>query len=460
MAEDAIRIEGFFRELIKVAVADIATLLVPGSATVTFLLQHGALVCAKAAYACFQKRTLRQRCQDIDAMAQVRAGRARAIVEEALTPYRFGQEVKADLVNYLSAIPMTARRAISRPNDGGKPTTLLSQLPRNHTDLLRFMPLRPPRFQPGDLVPGHDYRLELLLGQGGFAEVWKAHHIIQNTQPAVALKFCLDPTLIVSLKTEIKVYDSLKGHSDPQYLVSLISTAYSSDPPFLVYEYVDGGDLAAWLADFDGKPPSVRDVVRILKMTARALAFAHKHGIVHRDLKPANLLITREGRIKVADFGIGVIIANAEAQHEQDDGITGATILRGAYTPIYADPRQRCEEAPEPSVDVYALGVIAYQLLIGDVKRAMGPAWRAELKENNIPAELLDVVSECVNIPLKRLADAGALLAALNKLDLDPSRKKNRDATALELVVNHCIQCGARVQPDDRFCTQCGYRIR
>ncbi len=461
MAIDTAVGEQFLGDLIRAATRDAASFVMPGSAIAAYLLERGALACAKAAWDCLQQmKSQQQRQRMINAMTQIRPDRSRAIAETEVDRYAFSQQTKAELINYFSAIPMTSRHAISRPNDGGKPITLLSQLPRTHTDLLRFMPLRPPRFQPGDQVPGYDYRLEILLGQGGFAEVWKAYHVIQRSQPAVALKFCLDQALLASLKTEIKVYDQLKDHPDPQHLVRLIGTAYSASSPFLVYEYVDGGDLAAWLADFAGKTPSVRDVVRILKMTARALAFAHRRGIVHRDLKPANLLVTRDGNVKVADFGIGAITASAEAERERGKSVTGATFLQGAYSPMYSDPRQRAGEAPEPRFDVYALGVIAYQLLIGDVTREIGPAWRAELEENNIPPKVLDMVAACVDVPSKRLADAGALLTALDKLNSEQLSQVTRGETVSEVLINYCIQCGAKIQADDRFCTRCGNNIR
>ena len=85
-------------------------------------------------------------------------------------------------------------------------------------------------------------------------------------------------------------------------------------------------------------------------MTTKALAFAHHQGVVHRDLKPANLLVTREGRIKIADFGIGALMADAEAQNERGKCFTSATLLRGACTPIYADPRRCPEGPPDPRV--------------------------------------------------------------------------------------------------------------
>lgn len=81
----------------------------------------------------------------------------------------------------------------------------------------------------------------------------------------------------------------------------------------------------SWLAGCEGKPPTVREVVRVLRSTARAMAVVHENGIMHRDLKPANLLLTRDERVKVADLGIGVIMAGAEEPSEFARGITDPT---------------------------------------------------------------------------------------------------------------------------------------
>jgi hypothetical protein len=434
--------ESFLRVSIRAAAQDLANLVVPGSALGVVLIEHAGIAFCKAAWSWLRPRKLPERQRAIDELTQTRVETAREIAEMELGRSAVRPEMKPELVNYMSAIPMTARRAISRPNDGGRPATLLSQVPQSENDLRRFIPLRPPRFQPGDQAPGYDYQLDLLLGQGGFAEVWKAHHLYRTKQPPVALKFCLDPSLLVSLKMEIKVLDILSGPRSDDDFVRLLDTAYSADPPFLVYEYVDGGDLVSWLADFDGNPPSGMDIVRVLKMTARALAFAHQQGIVHRDLKPANLLVTREGRIKVADFGIGAITANAESEQR---AVTGVSVLHGASTPHYTDQLMAGKKA-DPKVDVYALGVIAYQLLTGAFSRGIVPAWYAELQQRGVPEAFLKVIGGCVDIPERRFPDASAVLAALEPFS--------------QISVNFCHRCGEKVLPDYRFCLKCGVSLR
>lgn len=454
MAEDTALGEDFFQAVVRAAARDIAASILPGGALLPVLIEHGA----RALWLCLKGKKPQQQQRVMDAVTQISGARSRSFVERELNAYRFPADHLQEMISYFAAIPMSMRRAISRPNDNGRPTTLLSQLPGSVEEAKRFVPLRPPHYQPGVQVPAYDYRLDLLLGQGGFAEVWKAHHILQDDSPPVALKFCLDSDLLVSLKTEIKVLNKLRAYEDQQALVQLLSTAYSATPPFLVYEYVDGGDLTAWLASCDGKRPSVSDVLRVLKMATRPLAYAHRRGVVHRDLKPANLLVTRDGRVKICDFGIGAIVADVEAHRDYAPDITAATRLRGAFTPCYADPQQCRGDPPDPRFDVYALGVIAYQLLIGDVSCFMGPAWRSELEECGTPAALLNVIAACTDVSAKRLPDAAALLSALEQVNLE--KPKPGEPPEHGVAVKFCMHCGASVERIDCFCMQCGQAIQ
>jgi serine/threonine protein kinase len=159
-------------------------------------------------------------------------------------------------------------------------------------------------------------------------------------------------------------------------------------------------------------------------------------------LKPANLLVTREGRIKVADFGIGAITANAESEQR---AVTGVSVLHGASTPHYTDQLMAGKKA-DPKVDVYALGVIAYQLLTGAFSRGIVPAWYAELQQRGVPEAFLKVIGGCVDIPERRFPDASAVLAALEPFS--------------QISVNFCHRCGEKVLPDYRFCLKCGVSLR
>jgi eukaryotic-like serine/threonine-protein kinase len=446
--------EKFFDAVVVAVLHDAAAAVLPGGQLGTVLAKYAA----RAIFNLLAGLVPAERAAKLDAVTRVPVDRARDITARRAVESGLSADQQATVVDYLSAVPMSARQALHRWNDDGRVTTLPSQLPRSPDEMARFLPIRPPHFRPGDKIPAHDLRLETLLGQGGFAEVWMARSTEVAAAPPVALKFCLDPELVPSLKREIELLSRLADRDPDKDFVRLLHTAYSADPPFLVYEYVDGGNLAGWLEGFDGRPPAPDDVVAILKMTARAVAVAHREGIVHRDLKPANLLITRQGRVKVSDFGIGAVMADFEAR--KADGARALTVRHAAFTPLYADPLRDPLAAPDPRDDVYAIGVVAYQLLLGNAAAQMAGGWQRHLKERGVPARLVTVVDTCVAPPKQRYADAGAVLAALERLSpAERSRPKRAlRQPAAPSALSFCHNCGAPAVSGNLFCTGCGYR--
>ena len=440
--------EAAFRDVATGLLQDLAGVVLPGSHTAMALAPH----VSRAFFRVLQRYRESDRPGILDAVARLPFAWAFGAAAKEVATAELDEATKRELIKYLAAVPMTARQALHRFDDGGRVTTLLSQLPRSPEEMQRFVPLRPPRFQPGDKIFGHDYRLETLLGQGGFAEVWKARNTERPGQPPVALKFCLDPALLPSLKQEIKLLDRLPG-GDGKDFVQLQLTAYNAEPPFLVYEYIDGGNLAGWLDSFAGTPPPPAEVLALLKMTARAVAVAHGCGIVHRDLKPANLMVTREGRVKVGDFGIGMVVAESGEAGGASTTAANPTFLHHAHTPVYADPLRERSARHDPRDDVYALGVVGYQLLVGSVAARMEGGWRRYLAARGAPADLVEVIDTCVAPPAERYRDAGALLAALEHCGGETKAEKPQPAAKF------CHRCGTRIQPGRRFCTGCGHEL-
>lgn len=458
--------EDFFQDIVTASLKELVGVVLPGSHLALALVPH----VSRAFFMAYDRYKGAERQDAMDSLANVPFSRSHDIAARCVAESDLDEDQQDELVKYLSAIPMTSRQALRRSNDGGHVTTLLSQLPRSPEQMARFVPIRPPRFRPGDKVPGYDLQLDTLLGQGGFAEVWKAHYTERLGEPPVALKFCLDPELMASLKTEIKALDKLKDYSPEKDFVQPIHTAFSAEPPFLVYEYIDGGNLTNWLESFEGEPPPPEEVVSVLKMAARAVAVAHEHNIVHRDLKPANLMVTGEGRVKVGDFGIGMVVADSEAEGRGEQFVQSLnpTLLHGAYTPVYTDPLRDRFARARPQDDVYALGVIGYQLLVGNVAWPMDGGWRRHLEARDVPAPLIEVLDSCVAPADQRYVDAGALLAALEDPPAvkkpepkpEPARKRgSRRPPRPEPEVKFCHRCGNRLQPANRFCTNCGYRV-
>jgi formylglycine-generating enzyme required for sulfatase activity len=261
----------------------------------------------------------------------------------------------------------------------------------------------------GDVpLPGVDWQLEELLGVGGFGEVWKARNPNMVSAPPVALKFCLDPTAAKVLRNEAKLLDRLMLQGRHPGIVGLRQTYLSAEPPCLEYEYISGSDLAGVIYEWHSRRnrPTPMQVAQVMRRLAKIVAFAHRLDppIVHRDLKPANILVQRgsDGALafRIADFGNGGIAAS-HAIRQTLRGSTQAALLvasvRGACTPLYASPQQMRGADADPRDDVYALGVIWYQLLTGELTtgRPGGTRWPKRLIEQGMRQTLVDLLGSC-----------------------------------------------------------------
>jgi serine/threonine protein kinase len=375
---------------------------------------------------------------EIQALAQASPSQAKQAAEAVVRQVAADQPsaVQEALTAYLAQLPATVRQSLRRPADPTGTTVPATLSLRRAEDLLPFLPQRLPRFRPGDRpLAGVDRELVELLGTGGFGEVWSARNPYQQSAPVVALKFCLDEQAARALANEAELLDRVARHGRHPGLVALHQTYLSARPPCLEYEYVAGGDLAELVRErhaAGGMRPE--EAARLMLQVARAVAFAHERGIVHRDLKPANILVARtaEGgqRLKVADFGIGGVVSGqalARAggrSHTTRQEMTQA--LRGAYSPLYASPQQvraGPDYRPDPRDDVYALGVIWYQLLTGDLTTGApsGMSWVKELTGAGVPRSHVALMVACFEAnPTARPADATDLAKRLAK-QLNPT---------------------------------------
>ncbi|MFO0843716.1 MAG: serine/threonine-protein kinase [Gemmataceae bacterium] len=390
-------------------------------------------------------RDAEQRRQDLAAVALATPAEIKqevaAIVDEVAADRP--PEVRHQLSIYLSLVPGQVRKSLRRPSDPSGVTVPYEMAPSKADDLLPLLPARLPRFKPGDRpMPGVDWELEELLGVGGFGEVWKAKNPHFTSAAPAALKFCLEPSAAQFLRNEAAVLDRVMRTGRHPGIVTLQHTYLSSETPCLEYEYVSGGDLAGLIQEWHRFPnrPTPIEISRVLHQLATIVGFAHSQSppIVHRDLKPANVLV--QGgvgglpQLKVADFGIGGVAARqamADNTRATTRGFFLATALRGSCTPLYASPQQMRGEAPDPRDDVYALGVIWYQMLTGDLTagRPGGTRWQRRLKDMGLDDQVIDLLGQCLEDDLAdRVADAVALAELLG--ELLPSRKSDPAAEA------------------------------
>jgi hypothetical protein len=328
-------------------------------------------------------------------------------------------------LEYLSAIPRTVDRAMLKDSHGVRsmPPTISLAEPQA---LMQLLPADvPPYPVPSDL-PGTPYRLTALLGSGGFGAVYKAGATTLQHLP-LAIKFCLDRALLASLQHERANLERLMkagGEGWAKRIVRLYGYDLDHRSPYLVYEFVPGGDLLHHLGKLRrdrGRNLTADEVYEIIRQIADALAFAHGHGLVHRDLKPANILVDGD-TLKLADFGLGGVMAVRAAAASQMGKTTvslltaaeQASLFRGAGTPLYMAPEQRRGCAPDPRHDLYSLGVIWYQLLVGDTTRELHAGWAKELVTRyQVPKEHIELIERCVGWFDDRPKDARELLGLL-----------------------------------------------
>jgi len=201
-------------------------------------------------------------------------------------------------------------------------------------------------------VLANRYELRTEIGRGGMADVYVALDRLLNRRVAVKVlspAFAADPAFVERFRREAQAAASL-NHPN---IVAVYDWGRDGDTSFIVMEYVNGQTLREVLQRYHTLPPS--EAARVAGDIAAALEFAHRNGVVHRDVKPGNVLITPEGGVKVADFGI--------ARAESSDTLTKTGSVLGTAT--YFSPEQAQGHPLDGRSDVYSLGVVLYEMVTG-----------------------------------------------------------------------------------------------
>jgi len=293
---------------------------------------------------------------------------------------------------------------------------------------------------------GDAYQVEKPLGEGGFAVVFLVRDL--NLKRRLAVKV-LSPDLITSrtvLDRFRREAETVAQLSHPN-IVPLHFIGQKDDLLYLVMECIDGGSLADRIEREVRLPPA--DTSRILREVASALEYAHKRGVIHRDIKPHNVLIEAEtGRSLVTDFGI--------ARTAEGGSLTATGMLVG--TPAYLSPEQVAGEGGDHRADIYALGVVAYEMLTGQppvtgptptavlMKRLGEPPPALAKVRPDAPELLRDVIEGMLATdPAERFQTAGDVVRALDGLPptsaghataelLLKSRKRKRNRGLLVVI--------------------------
>ena len=261
---------------------------------------------------------------------------------------------------------------------------------------------------------GDAYSVEGRLGAGGFAVVFLVRDVHLKRKLAVKV---LSPDVIAShsvLERFRREAETIAQLSHP-HIVPLHFIGQKDDLVYLVMEAVEGGSLADRLQREKQLP--IDDASRIFSEVASALAHAHKRGVVHRDIKPQNVLLDAEsGRALVTDFGI--------ARTAEGGSLTATGMVVG--TPAYLSPEQVTGEPSDHRADIYALGVMMYEMVAGQppftgptptavlMKRLGGPPPPLKGMRSDVPPQLEELVDACLQTdPADRIQNAADITRAL-----------------------------------------------
>jgi len=280
-------------------------------------------------------------------------------------------------------------------------------------------PAAAPRFKPGQPVPGRDrWQFVRRLDLSGSGDVWLAEQ--PKTHETRVFKFAFDGGRLTALKREVTLSRLLRQSlGERPDFVRMLEWNFETAPFYVENEYC-GLNLLEW-AESQGGLSAVpfETRLRLFIGMASTVAAAHETGVLHSDLKPANILVGENGTATVADFGSGSIVEPSRlaaleitrAGFSQED-VSDAAALTG--TVMYLAPEVLAGHVPTALADVYALGMILYQTIVGDFRKPLSPGWEADIAD---PLLREDVADAACGDPAKRLGSVSALVERLRTLE-------------------------------------------
>jgi class 3 adenylate cyclase/tRNA A-37 threonylcarbamoyl transferase component Bud32 len=276
-------------------------------------------------------------------------------------------------------------------------------------------------------IPGSSWMLTAKRGEGGFGEVWEGYHSVLKQR--CVFKFCFRRDRVRSLKREATLARLLSKEIAHPNIVG-IKDVFLDSPPFYLVMDAEGEDLREWCAHRGGiETIPVEERIEIVAQIANALAAAHRAGVVHRDVKPSNILISPGSDAPIArltDFGIGQVVVEETFGAVTKLGFTETMMAKDvpAGTYIYLAPELLLGSPASAASDIYSLGVVLYQLVVGDLQRPLPSDWGRHVTE----AGLREDLARCLaSTPEERFLDADELARSLRALTFQRDRTLSMD---------------------------------
>lgn len=359
-----------------------------------------------------------QKCRDLHALACIGEEELDDVIDAVV--HGLGLSARGEqtegVIGYLQMLPGTIRRHFRRPSNP-LGTKLPQDLPLYGSwDLLPLLPARMPKFQSGDRPWGiGDWELRELTELGPFGEVWKAVNPRVRERAPVSLRFFTSPAATRHLREKAaSVLDRVTLLGRVPGIVPLQEIHLFADPPCVQYPYLQAADLVSLVLEWREmgasiNPYEVSDLIYQIAQTVGGL-HALPSPIVHGNLQGANILLmtdaTGRRRCLLANLGLGAWVGGTVTP----GSTPGSTLSAGCHS----DPSR--DDPPEVRDDVYALGVLWYQLLAGDLSRPRpgGSSWRRRLVARGMPSALVELLESCFDDEADaRPADCGSLAEAI-----------------------------------------------
>jgi len=341
-------------------------------------------------------------------------------------------------------------------------------------------------------VLNNRYRVDEFLGRGGMSEVYKVWDTHRNTTLAMKVlheDLAVDKVFMRRFQREAETLAKLQHPN----IIRFYGLERDGRLAFMLLDYIEGDNLKPKIFDAKGPYP-LSDIQKILRGVCQALAYAHREGLIHCDIKPGNIMINQHGQVLLADFGISRLT----------DAATATMI--GMGTPAYMAPEQVKGLDPVPQTDIYALGVVLYEMLTGGERPFTGEAtttagttsakvrWEQvnlnppspRIYNPEISRDLEDVVMKCLaKKPEERYQTPLELLNALelatgekpaevinvpvpgNEPQMDsspqitplPEKEMSPDLSLEQSSLIDCPGCESKIPADSNYCKECGAKL-
>ena len=278
------------------------------------------------------------------------------------------------------------------------------------------------------------FQIRSFMAQGGMADIYHAYDLMQGRDVVLKIPNAMligDPAQYERFQRELEVTNTLH-HPAIQHG---LGSGQFNRTPYLVTEFVPGKSMRDLVQH--QAPLPVDQALHLIRQIADAMAYCHAHGVIHRDLKPENIIVTADGQPVIVDFGLALTKGSRR--------VTYASLTPTAGTPDYMAPEQVEGQRGDQRTDIYAVGVMLYELLTGQVpftgdthaalmaRRLRGPIPRPDRERSDVPPAVAAITVRCLQRdPADRYPTMDALIHDLeHPEEVDPAILAKTQAEAI-----------------------------